>query len=227
MKEGFRKVVRVFGWIAAAIFALFGIALLAQDVLAGGFLLFVAGALLAPPVYGRVNTLAGGRSWAAPVAALLIILILVPIVAVVTQPSPEEAKLLAEARAVKDAEKAEAQARDKAERESKAEKARQDKLAAEQRAAAEKRRRDCSDTTMAFIMSRRFVERQLVAPSTAKFPSSMADGVSSRVAGDCKFQVNAYVDSQNRFGAMLRANYSIDMEYDPVTELWRGTNLRM
>lgn len=85
----------------------------------------------------------------------------------------------------------------------------------------------CSDDTRAYIMSRRFVERELKAPSTAKFPSFYSDGVVVRGSGDCRFSVTAHVDAQNSFGAMVRTNYSIEMEYLPSEELWKGSNLKM
>lgn len=94
-------------------------------------------------------------------------------------------------------------------------------------AASGKADRNCSDTTMAYIMSRRFVERALVAPSTAKFPGGTSSEVSSRIVGECKFLVSAYVDAQNSFGAMIRTRYTIEMEYLPDSKNWRGTNLQM
>lgn len=91
----------------------------------------------------------------------------------------------------------------------------------------ERAARDCSDTAMAYIMSRRFVERALAALSTAKFPSFHDAGVNAAQAGECKFRVTAYVDAQNSFGAMIRTRYTIDMEYLPDSKNWRGTNLQM
>lgn len=85
----------------------------------------------------------------------------------------------------------------------------------------------CTDAAMAYIMSRRFVERSLAAPSTAKFPSFHDEGVHAAQAGECRFQVEAFVDAQNNFGAMVRTRYTIDMEYLPDSKSWRGTSLQM
>jgi len=87
--------------------------------------------------------------------------------------------------------------------------------------------RNCSDRAMAYIMSRRFIERELKTPSTAKFPSFHDEGVHAAQAEECKFRVSAYVDAQNSFGAMIRTRYTIDMEYLPGDRTWRGTNLQM
>lgn len=84
--------------------------------------------------------------------------------------------------------------------------------------------RNCRDDGMAFVMSQKFVKGALRAPSSASFPSRPT--ASSKKA-ECKFLIRGYVDSQNGFGAMIRSNYSIDMEYLPTTNNWRGTNLRM
>lgn len=64
----------------------------------------------------------------------------------------------------------------------------------------------------ALILSRRFVESALKAPSTAKFPAIWDEGVFIIRAGD-KYSVSAYVDAQNSFGAMLRTDYYCEMTY--------------
>ncbi len=59
------------------------------------------------------------------------------------------------------------------------------------------------DTGEAFVMSQRFVTRRLKSPSTAKF-----DYISETVyLGNNLYRVNAWVDAQNAFGAMLRTDY--------------------
>jgi flagellar basal body-associated protein FliL len=61
----------------------------------------------------------------------------------------------------------------------------------------------------AFVRSQTAVEKQLKAPSTAKFPYYSDDGVIVTKLATGKYQVNAYVDSENSFGAMVRATYSV------------------
>ncbi|PBC04838.1 hypothetical protein [Mesorhizobium sp. WSM3860] len=84
---------------------------------------------------------------------------------------------------------------------------------------------DCTDTTMAFVMSLKFVKDRLKAPATASFPWSSLDGVSTTVSGYCQFRVNAYVDSENSFGANLRSHYSMDLRYNQADEMWYAANV--
>lgn len=85
----------------------------------------------------------------------------------------------------------------------------------------------CDDTTAAFVMSQTFVKKQLRAPSTAEFPYSSAEGVSSRKTAPCKYNVIGYVDAQNAFGAMIRQRYFVEIEYLPGRDVWRLLDLEM
>lgn len=82
----------------------------------------------------------------------------------------------------------------------------------------------CKNDGMAFVMSQKFVKRDLKSPSTASFPYKP---IASSSLGECKFRIKAYVDSQNGFGATIRSNYLIDMEYLPSNKNWRGSNLQI
>ncbi len=59
------------------------------------------------------------------------------------------------------------------------------------------------------------VSANLKAPATAEFAPS-GDWSYSCEYGEpnCKFSVRAYVDSQNSFGALLRSNFTVSMEWD-------------
>lgn len=85
----------------------------------------------------------------------------------------------------------------------------------------------CTDTTMAYVMSQHFVERQLRAPSTARFPRITDSRVEVTQAGECRFDVFAYVDAQNGFGATVRQRYIAVMEYEPGRGTWRLVDLAM
>jgi hypothetical protein len=85
---------------------------------------------------------------------------------------------------------------------------------------AERRAGVCSDTTMAFVMSQEFVRRTLKAPATAEFPFITSPGVSTRNVGECTFEVSAYVDAENSFGANIRTPYSLIMKVEPQSESW-------
>ncbi|AYO01509.1 hypothetical protein LU683_31495 [Pseudomonas asiatica] len=82
-------------------------------------------------------------------------------------------------------------------------------------------RKDCGNTTLAFVMSQNFVKQRLKSPATAKFPYVNDQGIEVVPDGMCGFLVSAYVDSQNGFGATVRSHYKASISYDRKTELWR------
>lgn len=72
----------------------------------------------------------------------------------------------------------------------------------------------CRNGMNAQSMSEVFIKERLKAPSTAKFPSRWADGVTIMYLGDCTSRVESYVDSQNGFGAMIRSRYVVKLSYN-------------
>lgn len=76
----------------------------------------------------------------------------------------------------------------------------------------------------AYPASKNEVRARLKAPTTASFPWTP---IVSQHIGDCKFQVLAYVDAQNGFGAMIRSNYVATLTYDPAAERWRVTSVKL
>lgn len=78
----------------------------------------------------------------------------------------------------------------------------------------------------AWYGGRAFVEKNLKAPSTAKFPRPRLDP-------DCfwslnregNWQVGGYVDSQNAFGAMIRSEWMVVVR--PEGDAWRGLFLKL
>ncbi|MBX3575474.1 MAG: hypothetical protein KF694_24290 [Mesorhizobium sp.] len=76
----------------------------------------------------------------------------------------------------------------------------------------------------AFAVSQDAVRAKLKAPSTASFPWTP---IRAQHTGDCKFQVLAYVDAQNGFGAMIRSNYIATLAYSPETKGWRVTSVQL
>lgn len=89
------------------------------------------------------------------------------------------------------------------------------------------RRRICSDEIMdlAYVMIQDGVRNQLKAPSTAKFPTFFGRG--SRREDDCIYRIVGYVDAQNSFGAMLRANFEGRIQYYPESRSWRTLRVRL
>jgi hypothetical protein len=88
-------------------------------------------------------------------------------------------------------------------------------MAKEQARAAEVRAKveaDAKRRQSACYAARIAVERQLKAPSTAKFPSCLSGDVGVTLdAEDGLVHVSGHVDSQNSFGAMLRARFYVKM----------------
>ncbi len=69
---------------------------------------------------------------------------------------------------------------------------------------------------MAYREAQRAVTRHLVSPASAKFPD-YGRGISVTKVGNDVFIVNGYVDSQNRLGAMLRADWTVYIKTSPVS----------
>lgn len=60
-----------------------------------------------------------------------------------------------------------------------------------------------------------FIENKLISPATAKFDSS-TEGV--KQINDTIFKVVSFVDSQNKFGALVRSKYSCEIIFHPKTD---------
>ena len=70
----------------------------------------------------------------------------------------------------------------------------------------------------AYIMSQEFIKDELKSPSTAKFPTYTSISVieasdKHKEYGDHEvYEVDAYVDSENGFGAMIRTDYFMTLK---------------
>jgi hypothetical protein len=72
-------------------------------------------------------------------------------------------------------------------------------------------------SSMAYVQAKNYVKMVLKAPASADFPF-MGQGEEIK---ENLYLVDSYVDSQNSFGAMLRSEYSISLEYqggDPADQ---------
>ena len=67
------------------------------------------------------------------------------------------------------------------------------------------------DEIEAWVIAQIRVEKNLKSPSTAKFPLG-TEGYVTKI-NDNTFEINAYVDSENSFGAMMRAYFSCTVEF--------------
>ena len=80
--------------------------------------------------------------------------------------------------------------------------------------------RMCRSGEDALIESRLMVESQLRAPASAQFPDIDDLGVKVTYLGECRHEVESYVDAQNAFGAMLRREYRAEMQFDTDVGVW-------
>lgn len=65
------------------------------------------------------------------------------------------------------------------------------------------------NSTMAYVQAKNFVKPVLKSPSTADFPFL---GSGTKV-GENTYKVTSYVDAQNSFGAAIRNDFSITLEF--------------
>lgn len=74
---------------------------------------------------------------------------------------------------------------------------------------------DTGDEISAALMSEKFVEDKLTAPGTAKYPWSGWGSTKGHVTslGNERYQVKAWVDAHNSFGAMIRTHYTCVLKY--------------
>lgn len=70
-------------------------------------------------------------------------------------------------------------------------------------------------SVMGYIMCKRFVETQLLSPSSADFPFS-SDGAWDM--GRQRYVYKLHVDSQNAYGAMVRTNWHCDVRFKGGSE---------
>ena len=100
-------------------------------------------------------------------------------------------------------------------------KAEQDKVEA-----AEQRLELCDRAAVnAYVMTQDQVRARLRSPSSAKFP--WITDIVAKHTGNCKYQIIAYVDAQNGFGAMLRTYYQAKMQYYPERKAWRTLSVKI
>lgn len=70
-----------------------------------------------------------------------------------------------------------------------------------------------SKEVRAFVYSQTAVKSQLKSPATAKFPSITNDSVIVTKISTDKYRVTAFVDSENSFGALIRATYQVTITF--------------
>jgi tetratricopeptide (TPR) repeat protein len=69
------------------------------------------------------------------------------------------------------------------------------------------------ESTSAILVCEQFVTKNIMSPSTAKFPGILQQRVSKIQGKTDEYEVVGYVDAQNGFGAMIRNYYTCDVQY--------------
>lgn len=75
----------------------------------------------------------------------------------------------------------------------------------------------------AYSMAQGWVEDRLKAPSTADFPGGQYEEHTTKISEN-KFRINSYVDAENSYGAMIRTEFTAEVEYLGDDE-WRLISL--
>lgn len=70
---------------------------------------------------------------------------------------------------------------------------------------------DNAEAVGAWVVCQQFVEDRLTSPSTADYPAAYSDYTTQ--LSTKQFKVDAYVDSQNGFGAMVRTDFVCTVTY--------------
>ena len=76
----------------------------------------------------------------------------------------------------------------------------------------------------AYVMCENFVKDRLRSPASAEFPGSREATIQPVSEGD--YEVSAYVDSQNGFGAMIRTRFTCTVKPLP-NDKWRLVDLKI
>ena len=80
-------------------------------------------------------------------------------------------------------------------------------------------REEYGDKLGAWVMAQLFVEQRLKSPGTAEYGWQRADECVTDM-GEGEYLVQGWVDSQNSFGATVRAKFSLRVQYIG-NEKWR------
>lgn len=83
-------------------------------------------------------------------------------------------------------------------------------------------RPDTGEAVGAWVVCQQFVEDRLQAPATAEYPSGYSNYTTALGGG--RFRVDAYVDAENGFGALIRTDFSCTVNYQG-NDNWRLENL--
>lgn len=73
------------------------------------------------------------------------------------------------------------------------------------------------------VFAEDFVKEKLKSPSSAKFSSTSEKDI--KEIEDNVWEVSGSVEAENSFGANIKNNFIVEMEYDPDHESWMLNNI--
>jgi hypothetical protein len=80
------------------------------------------------------------------------------------------------------------------------------------------------DPLSAWVMCKQFLNDQLKAPGTAEYPTYDPSYIAS--LGNASYRVQAYVDSDNSFGAHIRTRFTCTVRYTAPDDMWHLDGLK-
>ena len=87
--------------------------------------------------------------------------------------------------------------------------------------------RECNSEKRAYEEAIEAVESNLRSPSTAKWQSRSNAVIVSQDDVECGYQVFAHVDAQNGYGAMIRQEFVVDVQFLKDKMIWVARNVSM
>lgn len=83
---------------------------------------------------------------------------------------------------------------------------------------------DVGDAVGAWVICQQFLEDRLTAPATADYPAGYSQYTTS--LGGSRFRVDAFVDAENGFGALVRTDFVCTVDYQG-NDRWRLESLQI
>jgi hypothetical protein len=87
--------------------------------------------------------------------------------------------------------------------------------------------RECLSEESAYEYAKKMVEYRLRSPSTAEWQSQSEAIILSQDEMECGYQIFSHVDAQNSFGAMIRQDFTITVQFEKESSKWAVRSLNM
>ncbi|MDR5900350.1 hypothetical protein QC823_15400 [Halomonas vilamensis] len=80
--------------------------------------------------------------------------------------------------------------------------------------------RICNSEAEAYEFAKTTINRGLIAPSEAQWPKHSEATILKTDEGECRYKIFGHLDAQNGFGAMIRRDYFIEIDYKKESGRW-------